>query len=59
MFLSLFGLAYVASVGNFIVAVFFLIQLFIYVFIGGFLTCKRLSDMNTAKTEESMIQGGA
>jgi hypothetical protein len=42
---SVFSLGYITEVGNFLCGILFVIQIVFYLFIGGFLTCRRLGAM--------------
>ena len=48
MGLSVFGIGYIGAVGNFICSIIFLLQIAIYVFVGGFLTCRRVGEYKDA-----------
>jgi len=51
MYSSLLGFTQIAEVGNFILIIIFLVQMVAYVFVGGFITCRRLNALNKARAE--------
>lgn len=46
-----FGIFYIAHVGNFLIAVLFLFETATFLFAGGFITCRRYNAMNKALLE--------